>query len=100
MHYNKELLHDSDIPDGLQSNESNVFVIRKNQKCRSCGNNNMAFWYEPDLCHSCHVGGVSGDKTVIDKANRSDVNVVSHYISYDVKKQLLENIDPDSARLS
>lgn len=100
MHYNKELLHDSDIPDGFQSNESNVFVIRKNQKCRSCGNNNMAFWYEPDLCHSCHVGGVSGDKTVIDKANRSDVNVVSHYISYDVKKQLLENIDPDSARLS
>lgn len=93
IHYGSGIKNDINIPDGFQTSKSDMYVISKQQTCKSCGSSDAAFWYRPDLCHCCHVTQISGDKELIEKTTNSNIDSLSQYISDDIKKKLLEDID-------
>lgn len=99
-HSRSKTKNDVNIPDDFQTNKSDIYNIRKQQICKSCGSSTVAFWYRPDLCHCCHVAQISGDKEFIEEANESNIDLSSQYLSDDIKNKLLEDIDFNRTRLS
>ena len=88
-----------ELSDEHQSNQENVYRIEKQKTCRYCNKSDSIFWYEPDLCHRCHVLRVSGDENVLESSKKSEINTLLHNIPDEVKDDLLKDIDSSVVHL-
>ncbi|KAK5780701.1 hypothetical protein RI543_001823 [Arxiozyma heterogenica] len=88
-----------ELSDEHQSKQENVYRIKKQKTCRYCNKSDSIFWYEPDLCHRCHVLRVSGDENVLESSKKSEINTLLHNIPDEVKDNLLKDIDSSVVHL-
>ena len=93
LHFIQQDTEDLGLSDVYHTNQENVYVIEKLKTCKCCKKSNLVFWYEPDLCHRCHVLKVSGDENVLGNGKNSDIDSLFRNIPDEIKDDLLKDVD-------